>query len=182
MPGVEGRTGRTDGDTGKRPSPARKTATPDRTTPLTAVDVMTRNVIMVRRETTVDELSELFQLNSVHSAPVVDDSEGLVGIISEADLVFGQMGFSDAELELMKNDKAMPVGEPRPPRRVGELMTSHPVAVEETATVREICRLIWRLKIHSVPVLSGSRVVGIVSSVDICRLIAEDKASLQREQ
>jgi len=181
MPDVEGRTGRTGGDETRRRSKAKKTKiTAAATGPLTAVDVMTRDVITVHPETTTGELSELFQVNSIHSAPVVDDRGCLVGVISESDLVFGQMGFTDSELELLEADETIPADAPPPARQVREIMSSHPVTVEETTTVREICRLMWRLRIHSAPVLSGERVAGIVTTVDICRLIAEGRARLER--
>ena len=170
---------------GRRPAGGgrRKQPTPDREgrpLGLTAVDVMIREVITVRRETTIHRVSELFQVHNINGVPVVDNQGGLIGIITEEDLVFGQMGFSDAELELLESNGPIPDGDVPGPRRVAELMTANPIYVKESTPVEEICRLIWRLKIHRLPVVRSGRVSGIVSSVDICRLVAEGRARLQR--
>ncbi|MFQ5718935.1 MAG: HPP family protein [Acidobacteriota bacterium] len=147
---------------------------------LTAADIMSRKVVVVHPDTTVGKVSDLFQAHNIHGAPVVDDSGALVGIISEDDLVFGPMGFSDAELARRAGDEKPPPAGSAATRPVRELMTHHPLTISETTPVEEICRIITRLRIHRLPVTSGGRVTGIVSSVDICRLIAEGTARLER--
>ena len=147
--------------------------------PLTAGDIMIRKVITVQPDTPVDRVSELFQVHNINGAPVVDQHGTLLGIITEEDLMFGQMGFSDGELDLMSGKNPLRGDEAAPLVRLAkELMTSHPIIVQESTSVDEICRLIWRLKIHRVPVVKNGKVTGIVSSVDICRLIAEGVARL----
>jgi CBS domain-containing protein len=166
---------------------------------LTAADVMTSEVITVRLETTMDEVSELFQIHNINGAPVVDDDGLLVGIVTEDDVVVGSMGFSDEELDTLEEDDedgetgatpaATPAAKPAAEetaegepvdetRRVGEIMTPRPITVEEDTPVEEICRLMWKLKIHRIPIVSGGRVRGIVSTIDICRLIVEGRARL----
>src|ERR1039458_8440945 len=54
---------------------------------LTAADVMTKDVISVKKETTIRELAELFARHRISSAPVVDDSGKMIGIVTETDLV-----------------------------------------------------------------------------------------------
>ena len=180
MPDVDRRRSANGDKARKRPAKRQGALPAGSAGPLVAADVMTRDVFMVRPDTTIEELSELFQMKNIHGAPVVDEGGRLVGIVTEDDVVFGQMGFSDAELELINADRALPAGQPPAPRRVGELMTANPIAVDETTPVSEICRLIWRLRIHRLPVLRNGRVCGIVSTMDLCRLIAEGRARLER--
>src|SRR5512136_3022153 len=54
---------------------------------LTAGDVMTREVITVKKETTIRDLAELFARHRISSAPVVDNGGNLIGIVTETDLV-----------------------------------------------------------------------------------------------
>ena len=164
---------------------------------LTAADVMISEVITVRLETTMDEVSELFQIHNINGAPVVDDDGLLVGIVTEDDVVVGSMGFSDEELDTLGDDEEGETGEAGAPpaagpaaeavaegepvdetRRVGEIMTPRPITVEEDTPVEELCRLMWKLKIHRIPIVSEGRVRGIVSTIDICRLIVEGRARL----
>ena len=110
---------------------------------------------------------------------MVDQHGTLLGIITEEDLMFGQMGFSDGELDLMSGKNPLRGDEAAPLVRLAkELMTAFSCSVQESTSVDEICRIIWSLKIHRVPVVKNGKVTGIVSRVDICRLIADGVARL----
>ena len=167
---------------------------------MTAADLMTREVITVRAEARVDEISELFQIHNINGAPVVDDEGMLIGIVTEDDVVVGGMGLSDEELDLYGNEgegdkeapdmdaeqnateagKAQDEGAipERQGRLVGEIMTPQPIAMEEDTPVEELCRLMWQLKIHRIPIVREGRVRGIVSTIDLCRLVVEGRARI----
>ncbi|HVN67971.1 MAG TPA: CBS domain-containing protein, partial [Candidatus Sulfotelmatobacter sp.] len=53
----------------------------------TARDVMTTDIVTVKKETTIRELAELFTSRRIGSIPVVDDNGALIGIVSESDLI-----------------------------------------------------------------------------------------------
>lgn len=181
MPG----TGKKKGRPGRKPAGKRapQGAPPLRTAlrrlgGLKAADVMARDVLMVHPETAVEEVSSLFQFHNIHGAPVVDHDGILVGIVTENDLVFGQMGTTP--------DRP-PAGEPKGRRglravettpRVADIMTPNPIAAEEGTPVEDLCNLMWRLKIHRIPIVREGKVTGIVSSLDICRVIADGQARL----
>ncbi len=157
---------------------------------LTAADIMERRVHKVRPETPVDDVSQLVQVHNINGAPVVDAQGNLVGIITEDDLVFGEMGLSDGELASRGSGGLL--GAPGPgaalglvdpegrttPRLVGEIMTPRPFAAEEGTPVEELCRLMCQLRIHRLPIVRKRKVTGIVSTVDICRLVAEGRVRL----
>jgi len=50
-------------------------------------DIMTKDVITVKRETTVRELAKIFETRHFGSLPVVDDSGNLIGIVTASDLI-----------------------------------------------------------------------------------------------
>src|ERR1700681_3765484 len=54
---------------------------------ITAGELMTRDVVTVKKETTIRALAELFTSRRISSAPVVDDKGDLIGIGTETDLV-----------------------------------------------------------------------------------------------
>ena len=157
---------------------------------LTAADVMSGDVITIRAATTIEEVSELFQIHNINGAPVVDDEGLLIGIVTEDDIVVGRMGLSDEELDGMEDEAAAaepaaeagsgadPAAGKTEVRRVEEIMTPRPIAVEEETPLEELCNLMWNLKIHRIPIISKGRVRGIVSTIDICRLVAEGQARI----
>src|SRR3972149_442896 len=84
-----------------------------------AKDIMTRDVITVSPDTTMEELGRLFIERGISGAPVVDNSGNVIGIITENDLIgknsrlhiptilrlfdaFIPLGTSKLELELKK--------------------------------------------------------------------------------
>jgi signal-transduction protein with cAMP-binding, CBS, and nucleotidyltransferase domain len=61
---------------------------------------------------------------------------------------------------------------------VSSIMTSPAISAEEGTPVAELCRLMWSLRIHRVPILKAGKVTGLVSSMDMCRAILEGKIRL----
>jgi CBS domain-containing protein len=148
---------------------------------LTAADLMARDVLTVSPTTPVAEVIEILKLHNIKGAPVVGRDGELVGIVTEDDVVFGQLGISDAEREAMASEGAGGRRKVRPHiRRVSEIMTQHPIAAEEDTPVEDLCRLMSRLKIHRIPIVKAGKVVGIVSTIDICRILADGRARLVR--
>jgi len=56
---------------------------------------------------------------------------------------------------------------------VSAIMTSPAISAEETTPVRDLCHVMWNLRIHRIPIVRGGRVTGLVSSMDLCRAILD---------
>jgi len=54
---------------------------------------------------------------------------------------------------------------------VRTIMTSPAISADEQTPVGDLCRIMWNLRIHRVPILKNGRVTGLVSSMDLCRAI-----------
>lgn len=160
-----------------------------RSAALTAADVMVRDVYTVRPQTLLADVAENFQVRNINGAPVVDEAGHLVGIVTEDDLVFGQMGYGEEEIAAQPGSAevggaAAEVPEsglhavPRGPLRVSEIMTTTPIFAAEDTPIEEICGLLWRLHIHRVPIVRDGVLTGIISTTDICRIIADGRVRL----
>lgn len=128
-----------------------------------ARDLMQRRVVLIHEDDTVPELCDVFQQAHVHGAPVLDGEERLVGFVSTEDILFGSMGLPPEESETPSR---------RGPR-ARDIMTAPAVEADEETQVADLCRLMWRLRIHHVPIVREGKVTGIVSSLDLCRAIAQ---------
>lgn len=131
---------------------------------MTVKELMRTGVLVVRQDDSLDDVCALMQQERIHAAPVVDESDELVGMITQSDLLFGMMTRSD--------------GDEGEGARVGQVMTSPPVAAPTDIDVTELCALMWRLHIHHIPIVDGGQVVGIVSSLDLCRVFAEGRVEV----
>ncbi|HXH27996.1 MAG TPA: CBS domain-containing protein, partial [Candidatus Polarisedimenticolia bacterium] len=57
--------------------------------------------------------------------------------------------------------------------QVREIMTSPAISADEETPITDLCRIMWNLRIHRVPILKNGKVTGLVSSMDLCRAILE---------
>ncbi len=147
---------------------------------MTAAEIMERDVVTVKPGTPVSEVSALFKLRNIKGAPVVDASGALIGIVTEDDLVFGQLGLPQEERDLLASDEPRSGDRMKITLRVAEIMTQNPISASEDTPVEELCRLMSRLKIHRIPIVNGTRVVGIVSTIDVCRMLGEGQVRVVR--
>jgi CBS domain-containing protein len=61
---------------------------------------------------------------------------------------------------------------------VSSIMTSPAISAEEGTPVADLCRIMWSLRIHRIPILKQGKVTGLVSSMDLCRAILDGKIKL----
>jgi CBS domain-containing protein len=131
-------------------------------------DLMREDVITVREDLPVTELCDILQQGNVHGVPVVDAHGRLIGFISQEDILFGGLG--GPPLSVIEGRGGEAGGNVS---RVRDIMTSPAISVGPEVDVRDLGRMLWRLRIHHVPVEEGGKVLGIISSMDYCRLIGE---------
>lgn len=129
-------------------------------------DLMTERVVTVRRDDTLDLVSDLMDRHCVRHVPVVDDDENLVGLISHRDLLRAtRLASPDApaavEREILER------------RRAEEVMTVDPVAVDGDTLLSEAAAILLDNKYGALPVVSGTHLVGIVTESDFVRLAVE---------
>lgn len=134
----------------------------------TVGDLMTRDLVTIASNASLQEAATLMDSHHVSGLPVVDGNGALVGVISQTDLLRSQ-----ATEHLWTR---------WPGLAVRHLMTSPAVTVVESTPVAEAAALMERRRIHRVVVVSEadpSRPVGILSTSDLVRVIAEGGAHAQ---
>lgn len=143
----------------------------------TVADIMTRDVITVKRETTVRELAEIFKKHHIGSLPVVDDNGVPIGIVTESDLIEqGRNLHIPTVISLF--DWVIPLGGEKSLQRdlqritaqnVGEIYSRELISVAPSAPVSSAADIMSSRRLNSLPVLDSGKLVGIVSRIDIIR-------------
>jgi predicted transcriptional regulator len=146
---------------------------------LIASDIMTTEVITVRKETTLKELAGLFSENHINGVPVVDDDDRLIGIICESDLVRNNrklhiptvVAVFDAVFYLESSRKIEKEISRISATTVDELYVKEVITVDEKTPLDEIATIMTEKKIYTLPVMDGDRIVGIIGKGDLIRTL-----------
>ena len=128
---------------------------------LKAKDLMTKNVISVKKDTPVVEAVKLLAEHDVTGVPVVEDDMTLVGILSEKDLL--RLFYCS---ENITDDT------------VKDFMTQPAIHFDENESFDEVCKCLLNHFFRRVPVTSNGKVVGIISRPDIIDYILKEKYNL----
>ena len=120
-----------------------------------AKDIMTADVVSVKRQTPVYEAGELLITNHITGLPVVEDDMTLVGVISEKDLL--RLFYADEE---QRN------------QTVESFMTQPAAHYEEDDSLETIIDFMLINYFRRVPVTSADgKLVGIISRPDVLEYI-----------
>src|SRR5215467_2454151 len=112
-----------------------------------ARDIMTRHLLTVREDTPLNEAARLMVERQVSGLPVVNDAGELIGIMTERDL-------------LLRHEAI---------RFVRDVMVRSVITADESATYMDLVELVLQHNIKRVPIVSGGRLVGVVSRADLIR-------------
>jgi CBS domain-containing protein len=145
-----------------------------------AKDIMTRDVITVRRDMKVNELVDLFVEHKISSVPVLDIKGALVGIVTKTDII-GHCMDMDLDLTVTLGLKDIMDSHPglenltvtsETQLKVEDIMTPHPVIARENHTVEKLAEIMLEHRVHRLIIVKGKKLTGIVSTFDIISFVA----------
>jgi len=111
-------------------------------------EIMSSPVVCAPADMPVAEVATLLARHEISAVPVVDEGQAIIGLVSEYDLLS------------------------RTGRVARDIMSPGIISVHEETDVEEVRFLLIDRRIRRVPVLTGQRLVGIVSRSDLVRRMA----------
>jgi CBS domain-containing protein len=155
---------------------------------ITAADLMTRRVLALTPEMTLNEMDAMLVRRGISGAPVVEQGR-LVGVASQADVVrtlwegqqegtkpapYYASGYSVpiSALEYIAKD-APQIGDLLVEHTVGDIMTRDPLVAHPDDSIEDVANRLVSDQIHRLPVTEpgSGELVGIISSLDLVRAI-----------
>jgi len=146
---------------------------------LKAKDIMSEELITVTPATPVIEAARILLEKRINGLPVLDEAGRLVGIICQSDLVAQQKRFPIPSVFNLL-DGLIPISSPKglekemqkiAASRVAEAMSSNPETVNPEASLEEIATLMVSKGFHTLPVVEGGKLVGIIGKEDVLRTL-----------
>ena len=149
--------------------------------PMTASEVMTKDVLFVGPETPTRMVAKLLLEKGISAVPIVDASRKVIGMVSENDLVGSEIKRRAPDrvwwLEMLAEGENLAAeflnylkSADRPVR---DVMVSPVITVSEDTSVETIAETLQQHHIKRVPVLHDGQIVGIVSRADLIRALSK---------
>jgi predicted transcriptional regulator len=151
-------------------------------------DIMTRDVVTLDSQMTLTQLDRVLVSENVSGGPVLEDG-AVVGVVSRTDVIRTlydeQMAAANVSgfygspypipipaLEHLAQDSRR-IADHMTTMQVCEIMSRDVKSVGPDDDVEAVARLMAAEGYHRVPVLEGTRLVGIVTSLDVVRLVGQ---------
>ena len=154
---------------------------------LLAKDIMSKDVLSVGMDWSIDQLADYLVCNSISGAPVTAEDGSLLGVVSLTDIVrYKSMPASDsnagdpheyyihcperkyspADIESFRVEAESLV-------TVREIMTPMTFNVQEDTNLKQVADAMIRGRIHRVFVTRDKKLVGIITTMDMLGVIRD---------
>ncbi len=156
--------------------------------PKTVADIMQRQVRTIHPDKTLPDLERELLRHHIGAMPVVERGGQLAGIVSRSDVVRQlclQRSLGEAMADAYRDQTdasfadrsqsaiAGEIGQRMERSRVRDVMIRDVLTVPPDLPVAKAAQLLVERRIHRLPVVEDGKLVGIVSSLDFTRLVAE---------
>jgi CBS domain-containing protein len=144
-----------------------------------ASEFMTKNVVSLSPDKTVQDAALLMLEKNISAVPVVDSESRLLGLITEGDFigedanvphalaelkkVFGHIFYHEGVEEIYKDAKNKPLE---------EVMCQSPKTVSPDFSLNDVIDIMSKYNLRRVPVIENDKLVGMITRRDILRAFA----------
>lgn len=147
-------------------------------------ELMTRRVSVVSPETTLKEVAALLVERRISGVPVCDRDGKVVGVVSERDLLYKELGREErggGPLAWFATGPAAAAAKANA-RTAGDTMTSPAVTIEASRRAGAAARLMIDRNVNRLPVVDRrGELVGIISRADLVRAFSRGDREIRRE-
>ena len=145
----------------------------------TARDIMTTNVVTVKKDQPISDLSKLFIENHFNGVPVLDDAGKVIGVVTQGNLIEQNkslhiptvIALFDAVLFLESEKKFESDVKKLTGSKIEDIYHKKPITVSPDIDLSEITTIMAEKDVHTLPVLEDDKLVGIIGKKDVIRAL-----------
>jgi len=114
-------------------------------------DCMSQDVVCVRENATIREVSKLMLDKHIGCVPICDDKKALKGLITDRDITI----------------RVIAIGKDPDNTKVGEIMTTEVYDIDPESEISEASKVMCDCQIKRLPVVENEKVEGIITLGDL---------------
>ncbi len=144
-------------------------------------EIMTKPVIVVKSDVTLEEVARKMLDNNIGGLPVIDESGELIGMVTESDfsakehaIPFSRIYAPQLFGEWMSSEGVEKAYEAARKIKVSEIMSAPVVVVKEDDNIAQAVKQMLERRVHRVPVVRDNKPVGILSRHDLLKMVVKD--------
>lgn len=128
--------------------------------------IMTKDVKTVNLTHSLEDAEAILKKNHIRHIPVVS-GEDIIGMLSLTDLLrisfVDNYGEEEVDVDTVVYDML----------KIDQVMVKNPVTVSVHSTIREVAEILAKREFHALPVVEGTKLVGIVTTTDLIKYLLE---------
>jgi CBS domain-containing protein len=149
-----------------------------KTLQIPVAEVMSRDLLIVKPEDTLDKVGEIFATNNIHHLPVVDSEGTLKGILSKSDFVKVNHMFTLFNKEKYESyNKKL-----RQAVQVHEVMTTWMATLDPNDPLSIAVGIFQENLFHALPVVDNGRLVGLLTTHDLINYCCSEVSYLEKRE
>lgn len=142
-------------------------------------DIMSTDVITINKSDTLKDVIKTFVMSSITGAPVVDNDETIIGVISDSDILQRECSHSFYQPPLMKEFEEFTHSEDSYMNKpASRLMSKDLYTIEPDDSVSVMAKKMYDKKVHRLLVTEYEKLIGVVTTYDLLKLIATSDESV----
>ena len=146
---------------------------------ITARDIMETNIISLSPDTEIPKAVKILLKNHINGVPVVDTNGELIGILCQSDLIFQQkempippiFAILDSIFPLSSSKSLDEQFQKMAATKVDQSMVKKVTTVAPDTPVSEIASLMVEKHFHTIPVVEGKKLLGIIGKEDVLKTL-----------
>ena len=127
--------------------------------------IMTKELVTLNTTQSLYDAEGLFKEYNIRHIPVVE-GDRILGVLSYSDL----LRISFADVTEGEEDVSSVVYDMY---TIPQIMAKAPITVQASTNVKEVAEILATQSFHSIPVLDGEKLVGIVTTTDLIKYLLE---------
>ena len=147
----------------------------------TARDIMTTEVITIKKSASIENLANLFIEHKVNGIPVENDNGDVIGMVTEGDLIEQNknlhiptvIALFDAVIPLEGQKTFESEVKRLTPSKVEDIYKNKVISVTPDKDAQYIGTMMAENDIHTIPVIEEGKLLGIIGKIDIIKAMTQ---------